>query len=58
MTTETQEIVLGAKVSERLHTRILAEQARVAKLTGIKPTISEIVRMLLEKALDAGGKKR
>ncbi len=53
---ERHEIVLGARVSKNLQTRILAEQERLSKLTGIKPSINEVVRLLLEKGLDAGAK--
>jgi hypothetical protein len=54
--TERQEIVLGARISKKLHEKILTEQKRLEKMTGIKPSINEVVRMLLEKGLE--GRKR
>lgn len=55
---ERQEIVLGARIGKNLHSKILAEQQRISKLTGIKPSINETVRMLIERGLEANGKKR
>lgn len=55
---ERQEIVLGARVSKALQAKILAEQKRLEKMTGIKPSINEVVRMLLERGLEAKGRKR
>ncbi len=52
--TETFDIVLGARISKRIHEKVLAEQERIAKLTGIKPSINEVVRLLLERGLAAG----
>jgi antitoxin component of RelBE/YafQ-DinJ toxin-antitoxin module len=57
MTTETFDILLGARVSKRLNDKIIAEQQRIAEMTGIKPSINEVVRMLLEKALESNGAK-
>ena len=54
MAEETYDIILGARVSKRLNNKILAEQGRLTKMTGIKPSINEVVRMLLERALDTG----
>lgn len=55
---ERQEIVLGARVGKSLHSKILAEQQRLAKMTGIKPSINEVVRVLIERGLGTSGKKR
>lgn len=55
---ERQEIVLGARIGKHLHAKILAEQQRIAKMTGIKPSINEIVRLLIEKGLKAGTKRK
>ena len=49
---ERQEIVLGARVSKLLQAKIIAEQRRIEKLTGIKPSINEVVRRLLELGLE------
>jgi hypothetical protein len=53
MTEEIYDIVLGARVSKRINDEILAEQQRIAKMSGIKPSINEVVRMLIEKGLRA-----
>lgn len=50
--------MLGARIGKQLHAKILAEQQRLAKMTGIKPSINEIVRLLIERGLEANGKKR
>jgi len=55
---ERQEIVLGARITKHLQGRIIAEQQRLEKMTGIKPSINEVVRLLLEKGLQASGKKK
>jgi hypothetical protein len=55
---EPLDVVLGARVNRTLHTKVLAEQERIAKLTGIKPSINEVVRLLLERGLEANGKRR
>lgn len=49
--------MLGARVSKTLQAKILAEQRRLEKVTGIKPSINEVVRMLLEKGLEVRRKR-
>jgi hypothetical protein len=58
MAEETYDIVLGARVSKRINAKILAEQRRLTKLTGIRPSLNEVVRLLLEKGLEANGRRR
>lgn len=53
MAEETYDIVLGARVSKRINDEIVAEQQRIAKMSGIKPSINEVVRMLIERGLKA-----
>lgn len=55
---ERQEIVLGTRVDKNLHSKIVAEQKRIQRLTGIKPSMNKIVNMLIEKGLEANGRKR
>lgn len=55
---ERQEIVLGARVSKQLQAKIVAEQHRLEKMTGIKPSINEVVRLLIEKGLEANSKMK
>lgn len=58
MAEEHYDIVLGARVSKQMQGKIFLEQSRLQKLTGIKPSLNEVVRLLLEKGLEASGKKR
>jgi hypothetical protein len=51
--TETQDVVISGRVSKRLHAKIIAEQQRISKLSGIEPSINEVVRLLLERGLKA-----
>jgi hypothetical protein len=52
--TETNSRVISARVSERLYAKIVAEQKRLTELTGIRQTINEVFRMLLERGLKTG----
>ena len=56
MTEET--VVMGARVPRSLHAKIVAKQQNIAKLTGIEPSINEVVRMLIERGLKADEKRR
>jgi hypothetical protein len=58
MPEETYDIVLGARVSKRIRDRILVEQGRIAKANGIKPSLNEVVRLLIERGLEAKGRRR
>lgn len=49
---------MGARVPRQLHARLVVEQRRIAKLTGIEPSLNEVVQMLLERGLDANRSKR
>lgn len=52
MAEETNDVVLGVRVSKSTNEKILAEQRRIEKLSGIKPGVGDVVRMLIEKALN------
>ena len=56
--TETQNITIGARVRERLFAKIVAEQQRITKLAGEKPSINAVVRIILERGLQKNGKRR
>jgi hypothetical protein len=58
MPEETYDVMLGARVSRRMNEQILAEQRRIAKLTGIKPSINEVVRLLISRGLGKRGGSR
>ena len=57
MAEETYDITIGARVSKRQHELLLAEQKRLGRLSGIDPSLNEVVRLLIERGL-ANGKKR
>jgi hypothetical protein len=57
-TKERQDVLLGVRVGKKLHSKIVTERQRIEKMTGIEPSINEVVRLLLEKGLEASGKKR
>ncbi len=58
MEEERYDVVLGARVSKQLQAKIIGERQRIEKMTGIKPSINEVVRLLLERGLEASAKKR
>ena len=58
MAEDTETVVMGARVPKQLRAKIVAEQQRIAKLTGIEPSLNEVMQMLLERALEANGKRR
>lgn len=55
---ETTSVVMGARVPKQLHAKIVAKQQRIAKLTGIEPSLNEVVQMLIERGLKAEEKRR
>jgi hypothetical protein len=57
-TKERQDVLLGVRVGKKLHSKIVTERQRIEKMTGIEPSINEVVRLLLEKGLEASRKKR
>jgi len=51
------DIQIAARVSKALHARIVKQQQEAKRLTGIEPSISDVVRLLLERGLDANVKR-
>ncbi len=51
------EVMLGARVPQALYDKVVAEQAKAKKITGIEPSISQVVRLLLERGLEASRKR-
>jgi len=49
---------LGIRVEKTLYKKLVDEQQKAKKLTGIEPNLSDVVRMLIEKGLEANGKRR
>lgn len=58
MTREAYEIFLGARVTKRMNAEILKEQKRLTKSTGLKPSINEVVRLLIGYGLEATAGRR
>jgi hypothetical protein len=44
---------IQTRVSSRILKKIVAEQRRIAKLSGDKPSIAKVVRILIERGLHA-----
>jgi len=44
------EVQIASRVSKSLHAKLLERQKEVKKLTGYEPSISAVVRLLLEEA--------
>jgi len=45
------DIQIAARVSKPLYERIIQRQKEAKKLTGIEPSISDVIRLLLERGL-------
>ena len=58
MTTENQDVQIAARISKTLHDRILKRQQEILSLTGIEPSMSDVVRLLVERGLDSNGKRK
>jgi hypothetical protein len=52
------DIQIAARISRSLHARIVKQQQEAKRLTGMEPSISDVVRMLLERGLEKNGKRR
>ena len=58
MENKSEDRQIGARVSDALYAKILDRQNEIKKLTGIEPSISDVVRMLIERGLESNGKRR
>lgn len=50
------EVQVSVRVPKSLHAKIVARQKEAKKLTGIEPSISAVIRAMIEETAD--GKKR
>lgn len=50
--------VIATRVNKDLHAKVLRRQRDVKKLTGMEPSLSSVVRMMVQEAADAYEKKR
>lgn len=55
---ELQEISLANRITKRLHAKILAEQKLLERETGVKASVNQVVRMLIEAGIEARAKQR
>jgi hypothetical protein len=55
--TENDEVQIAARVSKSLYAKILDRQKRAKRLTGIEPSISAVVRAMIEEVADGNGKR-
>ena len=58
MENKSEDRQIGARVSDALYAKIIDRQSEIKKLTGIEPSISDVVRMLIERGLESNGKRR
>jgi hypothetical protein len=58
METSEAEIQIAARVSKATYDKIVERQQKVKKSTGITPSISAVVRAMIEEAATANGRKR
>ena len=52
------DVQLALRVGKPLYAKILDRQKEAKKLTGIEPSVSAVVRAMLEEAAEKNGKKR
>lgn len=52
------EVQIAARVSKSLYAKIVERQKDAKRLTGIEPSISAVVRAMIEESADSKGKKR
>ena len=50
MTTDTYDIQIASRVSKALYAKIVERQQEAKRLTGIEPSISEVVRAMVAQA--------
>jgi hypothetical protein len=58
MSDENHDIQIASRVGKTLYERMVKFQQEAKKMTGIEPTISEVVRALVERGLEANGKRK
>lgn len=55
--TNGHDVPIAARVSKSLYGQIVKRQQEAKRLTGIEPSISDVIRLLLERGLQTNGKK-
>lgn len=55
--TENDEVQIAARVSKSLYAKIVKRQKKSKDLTGIEPSISAVIRAMLEEAASRNGNR-
>jgi hypothetical protein len=55
---ENTEKLVSARVGKSLYAKILERQKEAKKQTGIEPTVSAVVRAMLEESAENGKRRR
>jgi hypothetical protein len=58
MENDESDVQIATRVDRALYEKIVKRQEEAKKLTGLEPSISAIVRVMLAEAPEAKGKKR
>ena len=57
-TANESEVMVGTRLSKTLHAKLLKHQRDLKRLTGIEPSVSAIVRAMIEESLDNKRQRR
>jgi hypothetical protein len=52
------DVQIATRVDRALYAKIVERQKEAKKLTGVEPSVSAIVRVMLAEAAEKNGKKR
>ena len=60
MSTDNDEsdVAISARVSPATYAKIVERQQELKRTTGVEASLSQIIRSLVEKGLEANGKRR
>jgi hypothetical protein len=58
MENDEADVQIATRVDRTIYAKIVARQEEAKKLTGLEPSISAMVRVMLAEAPEAKGKKR
>ena len=58
METDDSDVQIATRVDRTLYEKIVKRQEEAKRLTGLEPSISAIVRVMLAEAAEKNGRKR
>jgi hypothetical protein len=58
METDDSDVQIATRVDRSLYEKIVKRQEEAKRLTGLEPSISAIVRVMLAEAAEKNGRKR